>query len=273
VRLRQIFTNLIGNAIKFTDQGAVTARIWIEQCSNEEWLLHGEVEDTGIGIATEQMQSLFREYSQVDGGKNYGGSGLGLVICKQLVEMMGGTIHVDSELGYGSVFRFHIAIKPPLEQDADRHAAEVLHNATARSTAHVLVAEDNDINREVIIGMLNQLGYYAEAVANGEEAVNAVCREANHWNLVLMDVEMPVLDGVTASQKIRQWEARHNRKAIPIIALTAHSMRTHGDEIKTKAGMNGYLGKPVDIAVLKSVLIKWLPADVRSDAINKTKID
>lgn len=266
VRLRQILTNLIGNAIKFTEQGAVTVRIWIEQCSHEEWLLHGEVEDTGIGITNEQMQGLFREYSQVDGGKNYGGSGLGLVICKQLIEMMNGAIHVDSEPGYGSVFRFHIAIKPPMEQEADRHAAGELRNATVRTTAHVLVAEDNEINREVIIGMLNQLGYYAESVVNGEDAVNAVCREANHWSMVLMDVEMPVLDGVAAAQKIRQWEARQRRKAIPIIALTAHAMRTHGDEI-AQAGMNGYLGKPVDIAVLKSVLTKWLPADARPDGV------
>lgn len=259
-RLRQILTNLVGNAIKFTEQGAVTVRLWIEQCSDEAWLLHGEVEDTGIGITNEQMSGLFREYSQVDGGKNYGGSGLGLVICKQLIEMMQGAIHVESAPGYGSVFRFYIAVKPPLQQIAAGQVIEDMYQAAVHNTAHLLVVEDNEINREVIIGMLNQLGYHAESVSNGEEAVDAVCREANHWNLVLMDVEMPVLDGLAAAQKIRKWEASHCRNAIPIIALTAHTMRTHGDEI-LQSGMDDYLSKPIDIALLKSMLIRWLPSD------------
>ncbi len=259
-RLRQILTNLVGNAIKFTEQGAVNIHIWIEQCSDEAWLLHAEVEDTGIGISNEQMGGLFREYSQVDGGKNYGGSGLGLVICKQLIEMMQGAIHVESAPGYGSVFRFYIAVKPPLQRNFTNHAAEGMYHASVDNTAHLLVVEDNEINREVIIGMLNQLGYHAESASNGEEAVNAVCREANHWNLILMDVEMPVLDGLAAAQKIRLWESAHCRDAIPIIALTAHTMRTHGDEI-SQSGMDDYLSKPLDIVLLKNMLLRWLPAD------------
>jgi two-component system, sensor histidine kinase LadS len=259
-RLRQILTNLIGNAIKFTERGSVTVRLWIEQSSDEAWLLHGEVEDTGIGITDDQIRNLFREYSQVDGGKNYGGSGLGLVICKQLIEMMQGAIHVESALGYGSVFRFHIAVKPPLQQTTTGSMADRFYSTPVRGTPHVLVAEDNDINSEVIVGMLNQLGYYAASVANGQDAVNAICSESNHWNLVLMDVEMPVLDGLAATQKIRTWEIEHCRNAIPVIALTAHTARTHGDEI-LKAGMDDYLSKPVDIALLKSLLIRWLPSD------------
>lgn len=257
-RLRQILTNLIGNAIKFTERGSVTVRLWVEQSSDEVWLLHGEVEDTGIGIADDQIKNLFREYSQVDGGKNYGGSGLGLVICKQLIEMMHGAIHVESALGYGSVFRFHISVQPPLQQTAADDMPDRFHSTPVRGTPHVLVVEDNDINSEVIVGMLNQLGYYAASVANGQDAVNAICSESNHWNLVLMDVEMPVLDGLAATQKIRTWEIEHYRNAIPIIALTAHTASTHGDEI-LKAGMDDYLSKPVDIALLKSLLIRWLP--------------
>ena len=259
-RLRQILTNLVGNAIKFTEQGAVTVRLWIEQCSNEAWYLHGEVEDTGIGISNEQMSGLFKEYSQIDGGKNYGGSGLGLVICKQLIEMMHGTIHVESAPGYGSVFRFYIAVKPPLQQSGASQTAEEMHHALADNAAHLLVVEDNEINREVIITMLEQLGYHAESVSNGEEAVNAVCREANQWNLVLMDVEMPVLDGLAAAKKIRLWEASHCRNAIPIIALTAHTIHTHGDEI-LQSGMDDYLSKPLDITLLKSMLLRWLPSN------------
>lgn len=254
-RLRQILTNLIGNAIKFTERGGVTVRLWIEQSSDEVWLLHGEVEDTGIGIADDQIKNLFREYSQVDGGKNYGGSGLGLVICKQLIEMMQGAIHVESAPGYGSVFRFYITVKPPLQQS---EASGRFYSTPVNDTPHVLVVEDNDINSEVIVGMLKQLGYYAASVANGQDAVNAICSESNHWNLVLMDVEMPVLDGMAAAQKIRTWEAEHYRNAIPIIALTAHAVSTHGDDI-LKAGMDDYLSKPVDITLLKSMLIKWLP--------------
>ena len=174
---------------------------------------------------------------------------------------MQGAIHVESAPGYGSVFRFYIAVKPPLQQSAAGHVIEDMYHASVQATAHLLVVEDNEINCEVIIGMLNQLGYHAESVSNGEEAVDAVCREANHWNLVLMDVEMPVLDGLAAAQKIRKWEASHCRNAIPIIALTAHAMRTHGDEI-LQSGMDDYLSKPIEIALLKSMLIRWLPSDV-----------
>ena len=257
-RFRQIITNLVGNAIKFTDQGVVTVRIWVEQSSDKEWLLHGEVEDTGIGITDEQMKGLFREYAQVDGGKNYGGSGLGLVICKQLIEMMQGAIQVESAPGYGSVFRFHIAVKPPLQQGDARISEQPVHSTPLYGTPHILVVEDNDINSEVIIGMLNQLGYYAAGVTNGEAAVTAICCEDNPWHLVLMDVEMPVLDGLAAAQKIRKWEAMHYRNATPVIALTAHTVRTHGDEIM-QSGMDDYLSKPVDITLLKNMLLKWLP--------------
>ncbi|HSC74709.1 MAG TPA: ATP-binding protein, partial [Pseudomonadales bacterium] len=259
-RLRQILNNLVGNAIKFTERGAVTVRLWIEQLNDSEWVLHGEVEDTGIGIADEQTKSLFREYSQADGGKNYGGSGLGLVICKQLVEMMNGDIHVESAPGYGSVFHFYVEVQPPLQQDINADTPARFSSASMRNTAHILVAEDDAINNEVIIGMLTQLGYHAECVSNGEDAVSAVCRNASHWNLLLMDVEMPIQDGLAAAQKIRAWEARHYRKAIPIVALTAHTIRTHGSNI-LQAGMDDYLSKPIDITLLKNMLIKWLPKE------------
>ncbi len=256
-RLRQILINLVSNAIKFTEQGTVTVRIQVEQSSAEQWLLHGEVEDTGIGIEQQQMQHLFREYAQADGVRGFGGSGLGLVICKQLVEMMSGHIHVESAPGYGSLFRFQIVVRPPQHPTAapDRHA---LQGRYVPSGARILVAEDNDTNSEVIVGLLQQLGYRAECVSNGAEAVRRICQSAEQWDLVLMDVEMPVMDGLEAARKIRQWEAAEYRNAIPIIALTAHAMRDH-EEKSRRAGMDDHLSKPVDISLLQNMLAKWLP--------------
>ncbi len=263
MRLRQILANLISNAIKFTEQGVVTVRLWVEQSSDSAWLLYGEVEDTGIGISQDQLATLFREYAQADGGKRYGGSGLGLVICKQLVELMQGTIQVQSAPGYGSVFHFHIAVSPPTSavDDEGHHSGE--KTISERRAKKVLIAEDNAINSEVILGMLKQLGYGGDVVRNGEEAVKAVCQDDSVWDLVLMDVEMPLLDGMEATKKIRYWEEVNCRNSIPVIALTAHAMGTHGESI-VQAGMNDHIVKPVDLEQLQALLLHWLPEDEKT---------
>ena len=258
-RLRQILINLVGNAIKFTEQGTVTVRMWVEQPETGAWLLHGDVEDTGIGMNNQLLAQLFREYSQADGIKSYGGSGLGLVICKQLVEMMGGSILVESAPGYGSLFRFHIAVKAPTGGNTTDYSNTRRPEDGPRRGGRILIAEDNETNREVVVGMLKQLGYVAHCVGNGSEAVRAICRPDSHWDAVLMDVEMPILDGLSATQQIRRWEAEQYRDATPIIALTAHAMRGH--EEKTRhAGMDDHLSKPVDLVTLQNMLAKWLPA-------------
>ncbi|HQQ73628.1 MAG TPA: ATP-binding protein [Pseudomonadales bacterium] len=258
MRLRQVLVNLVSNAIKFTDQGSVSVRVWVEQSSDAAWLLHGEVEDSGIGIAPEQIDGLFREFSQANGNKSYGGSGLGLVICKQLVDMMSGRIHVESAINYGSVFRFHIAVQPPKGQSRPNPSSpettvDYLHRA-----ARILVVEDNEINRDVIVSLLSQMGCHAKAVNNGMEAVHLICQQDVAWDLVLMDIEMPVLDGLAATQRIREWEAQEYRNAIPIIALTAHTMRDHEDRVY-QAGMDDHLCKPIDMALLQNTISRWLP--------------
>lgn len=258
LRLRQIIINLVGNAIKFTEKGTITTRIWIEKVSATRWVLHGEVEDTGIGIAPTQVERLFREYSRADGARNFGGSGLGLVICRQLVEMMGGDISVESAPGYGSVFRFHFDVLPPDSSALDPVSSTPdIYNSGDHRQVRILVAEDNDINREVILGLLEEFGYRAECVRDGEEAVRRACDPDTHWHLILMDIEMPLLDGLTAAQRIRAWEADQYRNATPIIALTAHAMRSYAEKIR-QAGMDDHLTKPIEMRQLQNMLDKWL---------------
>jgi signal transduction histidine kinase len=260
VRLRQILVNLTSNAIKFTEKGAVTVRVWIEQRDTRTWLLHGEVEDTGIGISTQQITELFREYEAADGSKNYGSSGLGLIICKELVEMMGGKISVDSAPGYGSVFRFYINVHPPKSSSEITHANR---QQALGSVARIMVVEDDPASNQVIFNLLTELGYAAEYVRNGAEAVKLFCSEDNHWDLVLMDIEMPVMDGVSASHAMRNWEIKNFRNATPIIAMTAHTMRSHTEKM-LQAGMDDHLVKPIDPALLQHMLSRWLTSIIKS---------
>ncbi len=260
MRIRQILHNLIGNGLKFTATGSVTARVRVEKNTDQDWLLHGEVEDTGCGITDAQKTSLFHEFSQNNLTRDFGGSGLGLAICKQLVTLMGGTINVESAPGYGALFRFFIHIAPADHGDSKSAPSPHRLRDTATLTAattKILVVEDNDINREVIGGLLSHLGFCAEFSTNGSDAVSQICQESAHWDMVLMDVEMPIMDGLQATQTIRLWESEQFRNAVPIVALTAHAGRGYEDVI-LKAGMDDYLGKPVDHKQLQNMLKKWL---------------
>lgn len=261
IRIRQILVNLTSNAIKFTEKGSVSVRVWIEQRDARLWLLHGEVEDTGIGISMEQIQELFSEYATEDGSKNYGSSGLGLIICKELASMMGGSISVDSAPGYGSVFRFHINVQPPKSSSDIANSSS--QHAPAPHAARIMVVEDDPASHQVISRLLTELGYNAEYVRNGAEAVKLFCRDDRHWDLVLMDIEMPVMDGVVASQAMRNWETRNYRNATPIIAMTAHTMRSHTEKM-LQAGMDDHLVKPIDISLLQHMLSRWLASRIKS---------
>jgi CheY-like chemotaxis protein len=182
--------------------------------------------------------------------------------------MMGGSIVVESAPGYGSLFRFHIAVKAPTGDGASGYSNVLRPEDGPRQGGRILIAEDNETNREVVVGMLKQLGYTAHCVSNGAEAVRAICQPDSRWDAVLMDVEMPILDGLSATQQIRRWEAEQYRDATPIIALTAHAMRGH--EEKTRhAGMDDHLSKPVDLATLQNMLAKWLSAG--NDLVNPPK--
>jgi PAS domain S-box-containing protein len=262
-RLRQVLNNLCSNAIKFTEHGGITLKCALESQSVGAVTVRFTISDTGIGIGPEQIAALFRPFTQADASttRKYGGTGLGLAICKQLVEMMGGTIGVDSQEGHGSSFWFTVvlglaAARAGEEPRHGEHDAVGARRGTTRSgrTARILVAEDNPVNREVALAFLQKLGYASSAVANGAEAIEAV--KGGDYDLVLMDCEMPVMDGFDATRRIR--ESIHT--AIPIIALTANAMQDDRDRC-LREGMTDYLAKPVDLEKLGDLLDKWLPAN------------
>jgi PAS domain S-box-containing protein len=263
-RLRQVLTNLVGNAIKFTERGEVTLYTALESQSDGMATVRFAVADTGIGIRPEQVAMLFSPFVQADASttRRYGGTGLGLAICKQLVEMMGGTIGLDTQEGRGSTFSFtgvfELAPDETATERKDQQAAPAVGNAArVRAGARILVAEDNTTNRDVILAQLQKLGYDADAVDNGADAIEALQREdglQRKYDLVLMDCQMPVLDGFEATHRIRA----SIRPDIPIIALTADAMSGARDRCLSK-GMNDYVSKPVELGNLAEVLAKWLP--------------
>lgn len=260
-RLRQVLTNLIGNAIKFTEAGEVVV-IVANECETEcETVLRFAVSDTGIGIGEDAQRMLFQAFTQADGSttRKYGGTGLGLAISKQLVELMGGEMGVTSELGKGSTFWFtaRFTRQSCVEVKAARPNLRDVNETKAHSHKLILLAEDNVVNQKVAVRQLQKLGYRADAVANGREALEAL--ERIPYDLVLMDCQMPEMDGYEATAKIRRREgvAKHT----PIIAMTAHALE--GDRKRCiEAGMDDYISKPVKSEQLESVLGRLWAAEL-----------
>ncbi|HEX3500434.1 MAG TPA: PAS domain S-box protein [Stellaceae bacterium] len=248
-RLRQILLNLLNNAVKFTAHGTIAVRI-LRDPALPESRLRFEVKDTGPGIAHEHQHLLFQHFSQVDRSitRRFGGTGLGLVICKRLAEAMDGAIGVDSEPGRGSTFWFTIAASEIAAPQAATDGTAMLAKASAR----ILVAEDIYMNQIVVEAVLKAAGHEVTLVANGVEAVAAV--QSRDYDLVLMDMEMPVMDGISAAHAIRGLGERV--RDIPIVALTANAM---ADEIARcrAAGMNDHLSKPIDRKILLAVVARW----------------
>ncbi len=264
-RLRQILTNLAANAVKFTDAGEVVLRVSAEAEEADAVALRFEVSDTGIGIAREDQKRLFHAFSQADGSatRRYGGTGLGLAISKQLATMMGGEIGVDSDPGRGSTFWFRLRLeKQPgqvLPATVDLSAAscpEKPADAGAASPCRVLVAEDNPVNRKVMLYMLQKIGVAATIVGNGKEALEALAK--SRYDLLLMDCQMPEMDGFEATAALRRRERAAHAERMPIVAMTANAMQGDRDKCLA-AGMDDYLTKPLARDDLEAALKKWLP--------------
>ncbi|MDR0828090.1 MAG: transporter substrate-binding domain-containing protein [Desulfovibrio sp.] len=258
VRLGQILNNLISNAIKFTAQGHVLVTIRTVEQSAESVMLRFTVKDSGIGLSSDQVSHLFTAFTQADASitRRYGGTGLGLAISKRLAEMMGGGIWCDSEPGQGSTFgftaRFKVAdqtCRPRVRSCAQTDAAGLVKSIRG---ANILLAEDNEINQLVATEILKNAGFEVSIANNGREALEMIQKKT--FDLVFMDIQMPEMDGLTATREIRKID---RLKDIPIIAMTANAMS--GDrEASLEAGMNDHVSKPIDIASCFKTMLKWI---------------
>lgn len=271
-RLRQMLSNLVNNAIKFTAQGSV--RIEAAEIAHDGLaaVLEFSVSDTGVGIPADQQDRLFKPFSQIDDSatRQHGGSGLGLSIVRHLAQLMNGEVGVDSAPGRGSRFWFRVRLERLAAQGDNRALPRVASPSVAGAgdaplTGRVLVVEDNLTNRIVIDAMLKKMGIATVTAENGEEALGRVMAEADRIDVILMDVQMPVLDGYQATGSIRDWEQAQQRTPLPIIALTADAFPEDRARCLA-AGMDDYLSKPVHVNVLADTLKKWLKADSRRSA-------
>ncbi|TXY25470.1 response regulator [Vibrio mimicus] len=246
-RLTQILFNIVGNAIKFTKQGRVDIQLnYIEDG------IDIQVQDTGIGIEPKRIEQLFTPFIQADNSitRNYGGTGLGLAITKHLVELMGGTINVDSKIDIGTLFTLRIPLNSRLKRSKDK--ITYLQKSTIAKNYHILVVEDTKTNQMVIQLLLNKMGYDVTIAENGLEAIELL-EKSNAFDLVLMDISMPIMDGIMATRKIRSQDID-----IPIIALTAH---TAGSDKQNciDAGMNDIVLKPIRGKDIMNVVNRFLP--------------
>jgi len=248
-RVRQVLYNLISNAVKFTAVGAVDVRI-----ARSDQGVRFSVTDTGIGMTAEQAERLFDKFVQGDSSttRKFGGTGLGLSICRELCHAMGGEIAATSRLGQGSCFTVHLPLTRMGEARPDR-APDTAKAPLAFDAAalRVLAAEDNRMNQLVLETLLAQAGIKVTLVDNGLDAVKAW--EAGAWDVILMDVQMPVMDGPTAAQRIRDRETETGRAATPIIALTANAM-DHQVSAYKAAGMTDFVAKPIQVRALFDAL-------------------
>jgi PAS domain S-box-containing protein len=271
-RLTQVISNLLGNAVKFTPIGEIRVAAKILQRTETEVDLEISVQDTGIGMTGEEISLLFKSFSQADGSmtRRFGGTGLGLVISRNMVELMGGTLNVESASGKGSLFTVHVSFPVATESARTDLKSVPIHSKISRPVRFTgvlaLVVEDHAINREIVVELLRQRGIEADVAVNGLEAVAMV--RAKEYDVVLMDIQMPEMDGIIATREIRRLD-RHGVDRLPILAMTAHALA--GDREKSlAAGMNDHISKPINPNALEAALRQWLPpvkcAAVAADA-------
>ncbi len=272
-RLRQILVNLLSNAVKFTREGEVAVHVHVRPIEDELLELVLAVRDTGVGIAPDKMETIFQSFSQADAStsRNYGGTGLGLTISQRLAELMGGRIRAESESGKGSTFRCTVRVRPadetarpvaqpPAAGKIDRHLGR-------RIPLRILVAEDNVVNQKVALLLLRRMGYRADLAADGEEVID--CLKRQRYDVVLMDVQMPHLDGLKATRRIhRRWQGEARPQIVAMTAATGREDRQRCAD----AGMDDFVGKPIRTGDLQAALVRsarargMVPDDVEPPA-------
>ena len=254
-RFRQILNNLLSNALKFTQEGAIALSVDVVRSHEERLELRFVVTDTGIGIAPEMKQNLFRHFVQADTSttRRFGGTGLGLAIVRELAELMGGRVELESTLGAGSAFSFYLPASRTAKPAAVPNQVGHQDRRPIQSSKKILLAEDNLTNQVVAMGVLSKLGFRdVVTVNNGREAVEAAL--AGDFAVILMDCQMPVMDGYMATQNLRRAGCH-----VPIVAITANAYQSDRDRCLA-AGMNDYIVKPIEIAQLKAILARWMGA-------------
>ena len=269
LRLGQILINLINNAIKFTNEGKI--ELIVEVLQNDK--VKFTITDTGIGISKENIEKLFKSFSQADDSttRKYGGTGLGLTISKQLIELLNGNIWVESVLGKGSDFIFEITLpkgkKDNIKNIASDNIKSLYKKMINLPTLKILLVDDNSINQEIVLGLLENTNIIIDIANNGKEAIEKFGINSNGYELILMDIQMPVMDGYEATKIIRDKD-----KNIPIIALSANAMREDVDKVKS-VGMNKHLNKPIEVEVFYATLLEYLSIKENNKLEKKPKID
>lgn len=253
VRLQQIIGNLLNNAFKFTGEGSVTLSVQQQSLHENISTLRFEIKDTGIGIPEHVQSVVFEKFEQADRSttREFGGTGLGLAICKQLVELMAGEIQLESEYGKGTSVLFTLAFDVASQQLGHAHQHEV--NTIAISDINVLVVEDNPINQKVVEAMLRRLNIPHLVANNGKQAVDLICQYKKTFDLILMDCEMPIMDGYTATRAIRRWEQTNKIAPTHIVALSAHVLSDQ-QTLCDEAGMDSSMPKPLSLEALTELV-------------------
>ena len=256
MRLKQVLSNLLANAIKFTDKGTVSLKVRPRDADPESTMLCFAVSDTGIGLTPDMAESIFQPFTQADPSitRKFGGTGLGLAICKQLVEMMGGRIWPERTSGAGTTFHFTARFGVPAKASIDKRMSLPAEESSAViGVLNILIAEDDSINRQLVVQILKNLGHQATAVTNGREALDRLEKET--FDLVMMDVSMPEMDGINATRHIRSLDPKNPNRTIPVIALTAHALEEDQRRF-LDAGMTEVLTKPFSIDTMIRILAR-----------------
>lgn len=277
-RIQQVMINLAGNAVKFTHEGRIEIRVTLkDMINNDQPVIRTEITDTGIGLSSDSIERLFQPFTQADNSttRNYGGSGLGLTLCKEIITAMGGTIGATSVPGKGSVFWFELTTqKPDPNASVDKSTLLTTHDTSSLpirtptqtpdnphhpEVLSVLLVEDNHVNARLAETMIKRLGYPCEIAADGFLALD-MCQKTR-YGLIFMDSQMPVMDGITCCKRLRYEEGPN--KTTPVVALTAN-VQPADRELCLKAGMQAFIGKPVDIRQIRQALHEYMPSTEHS---------